>query len=59
MGKTKRKSHMVYLDLGRHELFVRLAKETRIPRTVLLREAVDDLLKKYGVLKEDQEKERA
>ena len=57
MGKTKRKTHSVYLDRDRHELFVQLAKQTRIARAVLLREAVDDLLRKYGVLKEEDEKQ--
>jgi hypothetical protein len=48
---TKRKLHTVYLDLDKHELFMQLVKETRIAQAVLLREAVDDLLKKYRVLK--------
>ena len=57
MGKTKLKQHAVYLNTDRSELFVRLAKETRIPRAELLREAVDDLLKKYGVLKDEKQTE--
>ena len=51
MGKTKRKLHSVYLDPDRHELFMQLSRESRIAQAVLLREAVDDLLKKYRVLK--------
>jgi Ribbon-helix-helix domain len=51
MGKTKRKLHTVYLDPDKHELFMELSRETRIAQAVLLREAVDDLLKKYRVLK--------
>lgn len=51
MGKTKRKLHTVYLDPEKHELFMRLVRESRIPQAVLLREAVDDLLKKHRMLK--------
>jgi len=51
MGKTKRKLHTVYLDPDKHELFMQLSKETRIAQAVLLREAVDDLLKKYRAVK--------
>jgi Ribbon-helix-helix domain len=57
MGKTKRKQHSVYLDPDRHELFVRLAKQTRIAQAVLLREAVDDLLRKYRMLEDRKETE--
>ena len=49
MGRTKRKTHSVYLDPPKHELFMQLSQETRIAQAVLLREAVDDLLKKYQV----------
>jgi hypothetical protein len=51
MGKTKRKLHTVYLDPDKHELFMQLSQETRIAQAVLLREAVDDLLKKHRMLK--------
>jgi hypothetical protein len=51
MGKTKRKLHSVYLDPDKHEQFMQLSRESRIAQAVLLREAVDDLLKKYRVLK--------
>jgi predicted DNA-binding protein len=54
MGKTKRKTHTVYLDPDKHELFAQLSKQTRIPQAVLLREAVDDLLKKYRLLKDER-----
>lgn len=47
MGRTKRKMHSVYLDPDKHELFMQLSRMTRIAQAVLLREAVDDLLKKY------------
>jgi hypothetical protein len=49
MGRTKRKMHSVYLDPEKHELFMQLSQQTRIAQAVLLREAVDDLLKKYQV----------
>jgi hypothetical protein len=51
MGKTKLKQEAVYLLPDKHELLLELAKKTRISRSELLREAVDDLLKKHGVLK--------
>ena len=47
MGRTKRKMHSVYLNPEKHELFMQLSRTTRIAQSVLLREAVDDLLKKY------------
>lgn len=51
MGKTKRSVEVAYLDPEKLELLKRLAGDTRIPRAVLMREAVDDLLAKYGLLK--------
>ena len=51
MGKTTRAMETLYLDPEKLELLKRLAKETRIPRAVLLREAVDDLLVKHKLLK--------
>jgi len=53
MGKTTRKPHTVYLSRDRHELFMQLSKRTRIAKAELLREAVDDLLRKHGLLKEE------
>jgi predicted transcriptional regulator len=41
----------IYLEPERAELLDLLASETRIVKAVLLREAVDDLLVKYGKLK--------
>ena len=49
MGKPKRKLHSVYLDPDKHELFMQFVQQSRIAQAVLLREAVDDLLKKYRV----------
>jgi hypothetical protein len=51
MGKTKRAAETMYLDPEKLELLKRLSVDTRVPRAVLLREAVDDLLAKYKVLK--------
>jgi hypothetical protein len=41
----------LYLEPEKAELLARLSAATRIPKQVLLREAVDDLLAKHGVLK--------
>jgi Ribbon-helix-helix domain len=51
MGKTKLKQDAVYLMPDKHELLLELCKKSRISRSELLREAVDDLLKKHGMLK--------
>jgi hypothetical protein len=50
---TKRDKHQqaLYLEPDRAALLDKLATETRIAKAVLLREAVDDLLVKYGKLK--------
>jgi len=47
MATRKRTSQSVALDAVKAELLAVLSKETRIPRSELLREAVDDLLAKY------------
>ena len=54
MGKTKRKPETIYVDDEKFERLRQLAKTTRIPRAVLWREALDDLLTKHGVSKENQ-----
>jgi len=51
MGKTTRAIETLYLDQDKLDRLKQLATDTRIPRAVLLREAVDDLLVKYKVLK--------
>lgn len=51
MGKTKLKTNSVYLLSEKHELLLELSRKTRISRSELLREAVDDLLKKHGIVK--------
>lgn len=40
----------MYLNPGQFRELKRLAEVTRIPRAVLVREAIDDLLKKYSKL---------
>jgi predicted transcriptional regulator len=53
---TARKLHTqsLYLDPEKAKLLDELATETRIPKAVLLREAVDDLLVKHGKLKAER-----
>ena len=54
MGKTLRKAEMLYVDPDRLELLVQLAKQMSIPRSVLWRQALDDLLVKHGALEAKQ-----
>jgi hypothetical protein len=56
MGKTLRTRDTLYLDAEKFALLEKLAKETRIPRAELSREAIDDLLIKYKVLKAPRRK---
>jgi hypothetical protein len=51
MGKTTRHQQALYLDHEKAALLDALAKESGIPRAVLLRDAVDDLLVKFKKLK--------
>jgi predicted transcriptional regulator len=51
MGKTKLAGVLMNLMPERAALLSKLAQETRIPKSVLMREAIDDLLIKYGKLK--------
>lgn len=51
MGKSTRHQQALYLDHDKASLLAELATETKIPRAVLLRDAVDDLLVKYKKLK--------
>lgn len=48
MGKTKRKQETIYIDHEKFDALVELSKRSRIPRAVLWREALDDLLAKHG-----------
>jgi len=54
MGRTTKHQQALYLEKARAELLDRLAQHTRIPKAVLLREAVDDLLVKHKVLKSSE-----
>lgn len=56
MGKTKRSVEVAYLDQEKLDLLKKLATQTRIPRAVLVREAIDDLLVKHGLLKPPRRK---
>jgi hypothetical protein len=51
MGKTTRAVEVAYLDRDKLDLLKRLAAQTRIARAVLVREAIDDLLIKYKLLR--------
>jgi hypothetical protein len=51
MGRTKRKVEVAYLDADKLELLKQLAARTRIARSVLVREAIDDLLIKHRLMK--------
>lgn len=55
---TKRDKHQqaLYLERDRAQLLDELAAETRIPKAVLLREAVDMLLTHHGKLKAPKRK---
>jgi predicted transcriptional regulator len=47
MGKTLRPGILTNLDADKLDDLNELAARTRIPRSVLMREAVDDLLTKH------------
>jgi predicted DNA-binding protein len=51
MGRTTKHQQALYLEHERADLLDQLSLQTRIPKAVLLREAVDDLLVKHKVLK--------
>ncbi len=51
MGPTTRHQQAIYLDHDKADLLDELSAETRIPKAALMREAIDDLLVKYGKLK--------
>jgi len=51
MGKTKLTGILVHLQPEKAKALKALSLETRIPRSALVREAVDDLLAKHGKLK--------
>lgn len=45
--KTRKKAVLVKVDVVQLSQLNALAKATRVPRSVYIREGVDDLLKKY------------
>lgn len=51
MGKTKLTGLFAHLEPEKAAALKELSTETRIPRSALVREAVDMLLEKYGKLK--------
>jgi predicted DNA-binding protein len=51
MGRTTKHQQALYLEHERAAQLDALALRTRIPKAVLLREAVDDLLIKHHVLR--------
>jgi predicted transcriptional regulator len=53
-NKTTRSVEVAYLDPEKLALLKQLAEKTRILRSVLMREAVDDLLVKYGMMAKEE-----
>ena len=51
MGKTKRHQQAIYLDHDKAALLDKLAKLRRMPKQQLMRDAIDLLLERYGLLK--------
>lgn len=56
MGKTKRLAVAIYVDHEKYALLSEYSRETGIPRAVLWREALDDLLVKRKVMKRSETK---
>lgn len=56
MGKTTRPGILTNLDAGKLEELNDLSAASRIPRSVLMREAVDDLLIKHKPKKSKKRK---
>ncbi len=48
---TKRIQQPMYLDADRAALLDELSRESRVPKAVYIREAIEDLLIKHGKLK--------
>jgi predicted transcriptional regulator len=51
VGKTKLTGKLMHLKPEKARLLKSLAEESRVPQSVLMREAIDDLLMKYRKLK--------
>jgi len=47
MAATKKKQTLALLEPEQHKQLKRLSEKTRVPMSAYMREAVDDLLKKY------------
>jgi predicted DNA-binding protein len=58
MGKTKLAALFAHIEPERAVQLKELSEETRIPRSALVREAIDLLLEKYGKLKAPRGKSR-
>jgi hypothetical protein len=58
MSPRKLRSQPIYLEPSKADLLDTLSAETRIPKAVLLREAVDDLLVKHGKLPKQTKSKR-
>lgn len=56
MGKTNRHQQAIYLDHEKATLLDELAARTRVPKQAYMREAIDDLLVKYKMLKPPKSK---
>jgi predicted transcriptional regulator len=56
MAPRKLRAQSIYLEREKAALLDELADRSRIPKAVLLREAVDDLLIKHKVLKAPKRK---
>jgi hypothetical protein len=56
VSPRKLHSQPLYLEPEKAVLLSELSSESRIPKAVLLREAVDDLLTKHGKLKKGARK---
>lgn len=58
MAPRKLHQQPLYLEPEKADLLAQLSAETRIPKAVLLREAVDDLLTKHRKLKAPRQPKR-
>jgi hypothetical protein len=56
VGKIKRIAEMAYLESEKLALLKQLSEDLRVPRSVLLREAVDDLLIKHKMMRPPKKK---
>jgi predicted transcriptional regulator len=58
MGKSVRPAILAHLDQDKLQRLDELSGMTKIPRAVLIREAVDDLLKKHRAVWRNRNKRR-